>query len=88
MLDLPTAGRITVPVSTLFEEYAMYQLQVENMSCGHCVGAVTKAVQAIDADAKVEIDLATKSVRIDSATPLAPLKSAIADAGYPVTSAA
>ncbi|HEX7982383.1 MAG TPA: cation transporter, partial [Duganella sp.] len=26
----------------------MYQLQVENMSCGHCVGAVTKAVQAID----------------------------------------
>jgi len=72
----------------LFKEYAMYQLQVENMSCGHCVGAVTKAVQAIDAGAKVEIDLATKSVKIDSASPLAPLKSAIADAGYPVTSAA
>jgi len=66
----------------------MYQLQVENMSCGHCVGAVTKAVQAVDAAAKVEIDLATKSVKIDSAMPLPPLKSAIADAGYPVTSAA
>ncbi|MRW89317.1 copper chaperone [Duganella sp. FT80W] len=65
----------------------MYQLQVENMSCGHCVGAVTKAVQEIDAAAKVEIDLTTKSVKIDSATPLTPLKSAIADAGYPVTSA-
>jgi copper chaperone len=88
MLDLPMAGRIKVQVSTLFKEYAMYQLQVENMSCGHCVGAVTKAVHAIDAGAKVEIDLATKSVKIDSATPLAPLKSAIADAGYPVTSAA
>ncbi|MHA4867109.1 heavy-metal-associated domain-containing protein [Duganella sp. PWIR1] len=66
----------------------MYQLQVENMSCGHCVGAVTKAVQAVDAAAKVEVDLATKSVKIDSATPLAPLQSAIADAGYPVTTAA
>jgi len=66
----------------------MYQLQVENMSCGHCVGAVTKAVQAVDAAARVEIDLATKSVKIDSATPLAALKSAIADAGYPVASAA
>ena len=65
----------------------MYQLQVENMSCGHCVGAVTKAVQAIDASAKVEIDLASKSVKIDSASALAPLKSVIADAGYPVVSA-
>jgi copper chaperone len=58
------------------------------MSCGHCVGAVTKAVQAIDATAKVEVDLASKTVKIDSATPLAPLKSAIADAGYPVVGAA
>jgi copper chaperone len=66
----------------------MYQLQVENMSCGHCVGAVTKAVQAVDAAAKVEIDLASKSVKIDSASDLAPLTSAIADAGYPVISAA
>nr|WP_315261522.1 heavy-metal-associated domain-containing protein [uncultured Duganella sp.] len=65
----------------------MYQLQVENMSCGHCVGAVTKAVQAVDAGARVEVDLAAKSVTIASATPLAPLKSAIADAGFPVTSA-
>lgn len=66
----------------------MYQLQVENMTCGHCVGAVTKAVQAIDANAKVEVDLAGKTVKIDSATALAPLKSAIADAGYPVSAAA
>ena len=29
------------------KEKSMYQLQVENMSCGHCVGAVTKAVQAL-----------------------------------------
>lgn len=66
----------------------MYQLQVEHMTCGHCVSAVTRAVQAVDADARVEVDLASKTVRIDSGSALAPLKSAIADAGFPVTSAA
>ncbi len=63
----------------------MYQLQVEHMTCGHCVSAVTRAVQAVDAAAKVDVDLASKTVHIDSATELAPLKSAIADAGFPVT---
>ena len=29
----------------------MYQLQVENMSCGHCVAAVTKAVKSVDGNA-------------------------------------
>ncbi|MPQ56750.1 heavy-metal-associated domain-containing protein [Duganella sp. FT27W] len=65
----------------------MYQLQVEDMTCGHCVSAVTRAVQAVDAAAKVEVDLASKTVRIDSATELAPLKAAIVDAGFPVASA-
>lgn len=65
----------------------MYQLQVENMSCGHCVGAVTKAVQGIDASAQVQIDLASKSVKVESTGALDSIKAAIVDAGYPVTSA-
>lgn len=65
----------------------MYQLQVENMSCGHCVGAVTKAVQGIDASAQVQIDLASKSVKVESSGALDSIKAAIVDAGYPVTSA-
>ena len=65
----------------------MYQLQVENMSCGHCVGAVTKAVQGIDATAQVQIDLASKSVKVESSGALDSIKAAIVDAGYPVTSA-
>lgn len=66
----------------------MYQLQVQNMTCGHCVSAVTQAVQAVDANARVEVDLGSGTVKIDSAAALAPLKSAIADAGYPVTATA
>nr|WP_314629865.1 heavy-metal-associated domain-containing protein [uncultured Janthinobacterium sp.] len=65
----------------------MYQLQVENMSCGHCVGSVTKAVQGIDAAAQVQIDLASKSVKVESSAELGAISAAIVEAGYPVTSA-
>jgi copper chaperone len=65
----------------------MYQLQVENMSCGHCVGSVTKAVQAIDPQAQVQIDLASKRVTVESSSALDAISAAIVEAGYPVTSA-
>jgi copper chaperone len=65
----------------------MYELQVENMSCGHCVASVTKAVKAVDSGATVDIDLASKKVKVDSGAALDAVKSAIVEAGYPVTSA-
>jgi Cu+-exporting ATPase len=55
------------------------------MSCGHCVGRVTKSVQALDKDAKVEVDLATRKVKIDSTADLDRIAEAIVAAGYPVT---
>jgi copper chaperone len=64
----------------------MYELQVEEMSCGHCVNAVTKAVQAIDAQAQVEVDLAQRKVRVQSGAELTQVAAAILDAGYPVVS--
>lgn len=66
----------------------MYELDVQEMSCGHCVASVTKAVKALDAGATVEVDLAGKKVKVESAAPLDSVKAAIADAGYPVTGAA
>jgi len=65
----------------------MYELQVENMSCGHCVAAVTKAVKAVDGGAQVEVDLPGKQVKVQSGAALDAVKTAIVDAGYPVTSA-
>lgn len=44
----------------------MQVFNVQGMTCGHCVRAVTQAVQAQDAGAKVEVDLAGKQVRVDS----------------------
>ncbi len=65
----------------------MYELTVENMTCGHCVSAVTEAVHSIDPAAFVEVDLKGKHVKVNSTAALEPIKAAIADAGYPVTRA-
>jgi Cu+-exporting ATPase len=66
----------------------MYELTVEDMTCKHCVGRVTKAVQEIDQAAKVDIDLPTKKVKIDSAADLDRIAQAIDAAGYPVSARA
>ncbi|NRR29502.1 heavy-metal-associated domain-containing protein [Oxalobacteraceae bacterium] len=66
----------------------MYQLQVENMSCGHCVASVTKAVKTVDAQAEVVVDLPAKQVTVTSTGALAQIRQAIVEAGFPVTSAA
>lgn len=63
----------------------MYQLTVEDMTCKHCVGRVTKAVQEVDQDARVDIDLPTKQVKIDSKADLERIAQAIDAAGYPVS---
>lgn len=62
----------------------MYELTVEGMSCGHCVNAVTRSVQAVDSAAKVEVDLATQKVRVTSSAKLDDIKSAVSEAGYPI----
>jgi copper chaperone len=64
----------------------MVQLHVDGMSCGHCIAAVTKAVQALDAAAQLEIDLSAHSVRVDSSASIKQIVAAIEDAGYSVTS--
>jgi copper chaperone len=66
----------------------MYELQVEKMTCGGCAARVTRAVHAVDDGAKVEIDLRSKTVRVESDVELETVASAIVQAGYPVSAAA
>jgi copper ion binding protein len=65
----------------------MYELQVEGMSCNHCVGAVTKSVLGADANAKVDVDLKSGLVRVESKQDIDAIKEAVADAGYEVNAA-
>jgi len=60
----------------------MQVFNVQGMTCGHCVKAVTRAVQGQDADAKVEVDLAGKQVRVQSAMAVELILTAIRDEGY------
>lgn len=61
----------------------MITFQVNDMTCGHCVSTITKALKWTDKDAKVQIDLTSHLVQIESAAAGAEeLAEAITDAGY------
>ena len=61
----------------------MISFQVNDMSCGHCVGAITKALQAADGAAKLRFDLAEHRVHIEPGeADAAALSTAIEQAGY------
>lgn len=58
--------------------------QVQGMTCGHCVKAVTQAVQSVDPQAKVQVDLAGGRVQVDSQQDAAVIARAIEEEGYKV----
>ncbi len=62
----------------------MYELRVDGMTCTGCASSVKKAVQRVDGNAEVDVDLTTKIVRVKSSAALDAVKSAIDDAGYTV----
>ena len=63
----------------------MTEFDIEAMSCGHCVSMITKTVKLVDPEAKVEVDLAHKKVKIDSTQDRATIAAALTEAGYPPT---
>lgn len=61
----------------------MITFEVRDMTCSHCVNAVTRAAKSVDAAATVEVDLNAKRVRIAHTTAAEPeLAAALRDAGY------
>ena len=59
------------------------EFNVPDMSCGHCVGAITKVIQQIDVDAKINIDLPAKKVTVETVQDRQTVANALAEAGYP-----
>ena len=61
----------------------MIAFEVNDMTCGHCVSTITKAVRAIDQKATVSVDLTTHRVEIEpTETNTQELSDAIKEAGY------
>jgi copper chaperone len=62
----------------------MQLFNVQGMSCGHCVKAITQALQAKDPAASVRVDLAAKEVGVESALTSDQVIAAITEEGYDV----
>ncbi|MCY1185557.1 copper ion binding protein [compost metagenome] len=60
----------------------MQVFKVQGMSCGHCVRAITQAVQARDQAAEVQVDLAAGEVRVASRLAQEQVLEAIREEGY------
>ena len=61
------------------------KLNVPDMSCGHCVATITKAVKGLDASAEVNADLAAKQVTVKTGLSAEKVMKALDDAGYPAS---
>lgn len=59
------------------------EFDIPAMSCGHCVKAITEALEQLDPGAKVSVDLPAKKVTLDTARDRAAVAAALTEAGYP-----
>jgi len=61
----------------------MLEFTIASLSCGHCVRAVTEAVHEVDPNARVEVDLPGKQVKVDTSAAPERVAAALVEAGYP-----
>jgi copper chaperone len=57
-------------------------LRVEDMTCGHCAGAITKAIETGLPGTTVEADPSSKTVTVRGTTDLASVRALVSGAGY------
>lgn len=60
----------------------MFNLKVTGMGCGSCVSKITKAIQALDQDARVEVDRAAGKVTVESTESAEAIRELIQELGY------
>jgi len=66
---------------------AVESFNVVGMSCGHCVASVTSEVSKLPGVTRVDVDLASGALTVESDEPVdhAALAAAIDEAGYAVS---
>jgi copper chaperone len=63
----------------------MITLNIPDMSCGHCKASVEGAITALDPQAKVAVDLATRTANIESAIAPEAMITALGRVGFPAS---
>lgn len=61
------------------------QFHVESMTCGGCARSVTKAIKSVDAQAKIETDPPTRTVKVETSATQDDILKVLDLAGYPAT---
>ncbi len=61
------------------------ELRIESMTCGGCAKSVTKAIQSIDPNARIETNPAARTVKVETTASSAVLQQVLEEAGYPAT---
>lgn len=61
------------------------KLHIPDMSCGHCVATIDKAVKATDPSAIVRPDLASHTAEIETSISTVAIIEVLEGAGYPAT---
>lgn len=62
-------------------------LRVEDMTCGHCAGAIKKAIETGLPGTRVDADPSSKLVSVAGSTDLGSIMALVTEAGYTPTAA-
>jgi len=63
----------------------VYEFEIPDMTCGHCAGAVTRAIKSIDPSAVANVDLDTRKATVETTANPVAIGAALDEAGYPAT---
>ena len=63
------------------------KFRIENMTCGGCGRSVTATINDLDANAKVNIDVASKLVEVETTLTEDQIVAALTEDGFPPVSA-
>lgn len=63
----------------------MIEFKVPGMTCGGCVRSITGALQRVDPNAQIGVDLSGKMVSVSSRARVEQLRQAIEGAGFEVS---
>jgi copper chaperone len=71
--------------TTSVQELNTIVLRVEDMTCGHCAGRITKAIESAIVGARVSADPSTRLVKVSGAGELSKVQTLIVQSGYTPT---
>ncbi|MDZ4356575.1 MAG: heavy-metal-associated domain-containing protein [Variovorax sp.] len=61
----------------------MQAFEIQSMTCGSCAGRITRAIKDLDPQARLEVDVKQRTVRIDTTEDRPSLVAVLTEAGYP-----